>query len=311
MRLCSIFALSCFCTATLALHLPIPAPLQLAAHASALPETDEELEELSAAGIKNVWFLDGDAFARGGPSTRRPVMMLHLQKMGGSLMCSLARNAERVVEGPNCNWKHVDFDPGINATPPTCAERVEHFTSHNFTYGQVERPFEKGDHCPNDFIYFTMMRDPISTATSIINFHPVEGGHENLLQCVEAGRQDCGQDLKYPDTVHWLDNYMVRFVLGTDVDMLPPGAITDEHAQAAIKVLEQFDLVATLEGIKSKTTQQSLNTLLGWNLAMEEDLDGKWNPSKHTHEFTSEQRTRLRSLLRHDYTLYSHFNFTA
>jgi hypothetical protein len=309
MNLGSKFALCYFCTATLALRLPGPAPLQLASHASELPDADDVLEELSAAGVKRIWLVDKDNARE--PGTRRPVMMLHLQKMGGSLMCSLARNAERVVEGPNCNWNHVDFDPAINATRPTCAERVEHFTTHNFTYGQVERPFEKGDHCPNDFIYFTMMRDPVSAATSIINFHPIEGGHENLLQCVEAGRQYCGQDLKYPDTVHWFDNYMVRFVLGRDVAMLPPGAITDEHAQAAIRVLEQFDLVTTLEGIKRGTTQQSLNTLLGWNLAMEEDLDGKWNPSKHIHEFTSEQKKRLHSLLRHDYTLYRHFSLTT
>jgi len=270
--------------------------------AAAAIEKHGLIDEISAAGIPNMFDI---SLVRNMSGTRKHAMMLHLQKNGGSLMCALAHRSEHVVQPAHCcNWKHRDFVEPL--TPPTCAERVAHFAKGGFTYGQIERPFMKEDHCPNDFIYFTMMRDPVSTALSIINYHPPEGGHAQLLQCVEAKRQDCGEHLKFKDTTHFFDNYMVRFILGPEINSLPLGEITDEHAQAAIKVLEQFDVVATLEGFKTAGTQRSLNAVLGWSLATEEP--SKVNASPNKYKFTPEEETRLRALLQHDYTVYNRFH---
>jgi len=257
------------------------------------------IDESSAAGIPSMLKL-----LLGKPEKKR-AMMLHLQKMGGSLMCHLAKYVEHVVQPQhNCNWWHQDFVLR-NRTSPTCAQRVAHFEKGGFTYGQIERPFRKTDHCPDDFSYFTMMRDPVSAALSIINFWPVEGGHEQLLQCVEARRRDCEEHLKNKHMTHWFDNYMIRFILGPEVYDLPLGEITEEHAQAAIKVLEQFDLVTTLEGFKTASTQKALNAVLGWSLGMAEPPHIRPSPKKY--QFTPEQETRVRALLQHDYTLYNHF----
>jgi len=258
------------------------------------------IDESSVAGIPN---MSDIPLVRNMSGTRKRAMMLHLQKMGGSLMCDLAHRREHVVQPEHCcNWEHRDFG---SLAPPTCAERVAHFAKGGFTYGQIERPFRKEDHCPNEFIYFTMMRDPVSAAKSIINYHPPEGGHAKLLGCVEAKRQNCSDHLRWKDTPHFFDNYMVRFILGSEINMLPLGEITDEHAQAAIKVLEQFDLVTTLEGFKTAGTQRSLNAVLGWSLATEQP--SKVNASPNKYKFTPEQETRLRALLQHDYTVYNRF----
>jgi hypothetical protein len=200
---------------------------------------------------------------------------------------------------------------------PTCAEREAYFAGHGFTYGQIERPFRFGDYCPDKFLYFTMLRDPVSAARSIINYIPVKGGHEKLLQCVEAKRPDCGDHLGsnwFARTQNWFDNYMNRYILGPEVFELPTGEVNDTHAQAAIKVLDQFDLVVTLEGFATGSTQKSLNALLGWSLALEKPSSvlpsqpSSVHPSPEKYNFTAEQETRLRALIKHDYTVYNHFN---
>merc|ERR1719401_847772 len=107
------------------------------------------------------------------------------------------------------------------------------------------------------------------------------------MHCVEQKRQDCAHGLRWPSEHYWFDNHMVRAILGPEVFALPIGQITDEHAQAAIKLLDKFDLVITLESLAnnaSSAAQKSLNAVLGWNLKTSRKcLPGKkCNPSWKT-----------------------------
>eukprot|EP00238_Polyblepharides_amylifera_P015626 CAMPEP_0196576364 /NCGR_PEP_ID=MMETSP1081-20130531/5642_1 /TAXON_ID=36882 /ORGANISM="Pyramimonas amylifera, Strain CCMP720" /LENGTH=161 /DNA_ID=CAMNT_0041894947 /DNA_START=78 /DNA_END=560 /DNA_ORIENTATION=- len=75
---------------------------------------------------------------------------------------------------------------------------------------------------------------------------------------------------KWSTQVALFDNFYIRFLLGKDVFMLPPGAINSTHEEIAKKVLQGFNLVVpqtNLQGVR-----QVLERVLGWDTGNEQLL---------------------------------------
>jgi len=233
-------------------------------------------------------------------------MWVHIHKAAGTTMCKMAREMAESVAFPvkNCNYLGVWFD-GYKAlatgtmgksTWTTCSQRRKLFKENNFTWAAIEREVGEGDLCFNDFVYGTVVRQPIDRMESSVNFEEFWYYGEQIA-CIKRGQ--CKDQGKFT----MFDNYMVRSLLGYDGMWLPPGGVTKSHLQKAVRLLERFDLVLPLEFLDCPQVVAKMDRVLGWHVA----TMGRRNDHFHAIPFSEGERNDIREINRYDRALYEHF----
>lgn len=307
------------------------------AHFLALRFNSEESQHLRREGVevRDQDYLDlnmtipMDPHWKGGPlpTHRKPMVWLHISKAGGSTICRLSKMMGENVPGPQaCTWSGIDNPPSDKFNSyhdlpermprhlsKTCEEREDWYKKHNITLSMIERPLEKQDYCPEKFMYGTIMRDPVTLASSTVEWDAyiqntsLVNARENYrrhLACVEQQNLTLCKEASLKTWMPlWynFDNKLIRWVLGPEVFLLPPGKITEEHARAAIEVLKKFDIVIHVETVMARTVRSLMRVKLGWVY----DVTPKMNWHAHHMPFTLEEEKRIRTLNRLDYQVYN------
>jgi hypothetical protein len=182
----------------------------------------------------------------------RPMLWIHIHKNAGSTMCALAaKNGERVITPhSNCNWiGHDQWSLTYKHKLTSCETRRQAFHARGATWGQIERDIQSHDFCEG-FEYGIMLRDPLDHAVSMTRFDDVD-----IRQHVACLRNSSCKGVAF----HVYDNFLIRMMLGKTGMLIEPGRVTLEHATRVIKLIEKFDVVATLNNF-----QDTLPAKLGW-----------------------------------------------
>lgn len=272
---------------------------------------------------------DADAPALTAPALagRKPVLWFHIHKSAGTTICRQARvHGERVVwpsKWCESELLHDFYVPGNGQEDfhrtSTCSDRLSLYASHNFTFGSIERQLEPGDHCFGHLVYATAVRESIARMASQINFRgrfPIQ----EVIPCLEQaaavhGRGSAcplrslpGPEYSLEHGFVYFDNYVVRMLGGSATMTLPPGGVNASHLDAAIKVLDQFDLVVPLEELDSKSSQAELDRVIGWHPdenSHERESDPDTDPTPFV-ELSDDDSKRLRSINKYDVALYDY-----
>jgi hypothetical protein len=264
----------------------------------------------------------------------KPVVWIHLHKVGGTAICNMAGSNGEIVISPsvNCNWLPSDDVHTVAVerwttsviklrSPISCDKRREILQNTGFTWSHIEREINEDDLCPEDFHYATMLRDPVAHAQSMVNFMAAElqyAPHHYTdmdftqygvyLNCFEAGAETC-PNLSHPHPLAlWIyfDNPVVRMLGGTDILRLPPMGITSSHAQMVIDRLSKFDAVFILEMIDFPDQHQRLTDTYGW-LNFQALASGDNTDAVKKISFSDDEKARIQKLNMHDYAVYNHF----
>jgi len=233
---------------------------------------------------------------------RKPVMWVHIHKAAGTAVCCAARYRE-YFGGPyvfnNCNLPKDNYNMKYTEawTRPTipCGNRLAQMVETNSTWMSIERPLLQSDIC-SSFIYATMLRQPMSSIESFINFdlYANKTQFTSILSCIQDG--SCHDDVE-----SWLlfDNLIVRMLAGVDAVRAPPGGINSSHLQQARDVLSTFDLVLLFEQSDDAQSRQAMKDVIGWNLPLTRS-----NVKEHTVHLTPEEKEQMASINTYDVALY-------
>ena len=108
------------------------------------------------------------------PERPKPIVMLHVSHTGGTFLCNQAKaNCEAVwpdslrapVKTLDCN------EPGMYGKVEAylnCTTRRRLLARAGVTFSALERGFETGEFCPDDFDYIAMLRDPVDLIQSLL-----------------------------------------------------------------------------------------------------------------------------------------------
>jgi hypothetical protein len=261
---------------------------------------------------------------------KKPLIWLHVHKVAGTFMCSMAKRNHETVARPenNCNWMgHDGFRlSGKPSARRSCSKRAKMYRENGFTYGQIEREIHDDEAC-DKFSYGVMFREPVGLAQSLMNYelwYQVNQEHNdyeypflNFPPDVAVWLKDKIDAKAVPGNQlapwAWLDNFQTRF-LANAFDV-PAGQITKEHLSRARAFLKKNDFtVSVLEDLSSTGAQ--LFQEIGWtwdkdvlNNNSTASLDDilKNNPSQKTGQrsFTPEEKEYLRNLNKYDLELYN------
>lgn len=217
------------------------------------------------------------------PMKHRPVLWLHLPKAGGLAMCELSKaNGEKFMystDQRSCNWQPYDdsrAEAEVSTRMPTCTDRSETWFASGFSWSQIERPLRKEDLCGDQFLYGTMLRNPVELVKSLIgsyvpNSTPPGQDPTSILNCLEAVKTgynaSCASTSLPPSkNAYWkyFDNPMVRMLAGPEVWALPPAGVNTTHRELAIQRLNDFDLTLLLEYLGQNQTKEDLRKAFGW-----------------------------------------------
>jgi hypothetical protein len=257
-----------------------------------------------------------------GDKKSKPLVWLHIHKAGGTIMCKLAQQVEKVVTpNANCNWKsHDDFpNSGAGASHSTCEERLRYFNEHGFTYGQLERELGEESELCEDFQWGTMLREPMALVQSMVNFHlwmrdafePTRPDiPDNLVTFLEDKiSQGVGPG---PETglPAMFDNFQTRYL--ASAFHVPVGKISEEHVEIARRRLADHNVaVGILEDMPTKGAE--LFEKIGWPVSLARSLQSRTENSitqlrskkkSKLRQFTAEESEYLENLNQHDIALY-------
>lgn len=206
---------------------------------------------------------------------KKPMLWLHIHKAAGTTICHLARdNGENVVQPSiNCNWEGKDQRLNFMDAPSvTCAERAKFFRDAHFTFGAIERELYNGSYCPSDFDYGVMLRRPLDLFISLLDYRPeLHSTYRDTLRCLS--NNSCPPVRRQTETGDWvvdnlwayLDNFVVRLLLGPKGIKVPIGGITYYHFKKAADVLSTFQVVTFLEDLSTRSTKEMFASRLGWD----------------------------------------------
>ena len=263
-----------------------------------------------------------------GPSSRLPVVFVHMHKSGGTVMCHLAYdNGEQLRKdwvSQNCNDPQEDIAQLKLGDSTSCETRIRR--AANVSYQSLERWL---DHqlCPGNFQYATLLRDPFDRMVANFNFAGRKMAYAKAISVDDVMRWTTPGQVSFVRGQQLLDasmpaydNFYIRVLCGPDVYLLPAGAIRREHLEWAKARLDQFSVVMTHENITRHARQ--LTSRFGWpklamNCAQQEDSvhfreDLPWVREilcQHSGDiasspFTKNQMVRLKKQNALDYELY-------
>lgn len=250
----------------------------------------------------------------------KPVIFYHIHKGAGSAMCRLALENGETGSGiyGGCITDDRDDHNNLSHIVP-CEERL--LTQHFFhpSWVAIEREYQDADYCPDNFMYATLLRDPMTRIESEIRYFEGDWGDSDrqlsnlkLSACLFNASETCENSLSPNMLTHFvhLDNFMVRTFGGPEVLKLPPGSLNATHVQMALRTLSKFDLVARVEDLTHPNLQNKFRELFGWqNFSSLTEPTQPWN--YHTNPYgnyewnSQELRASLREVNKHDYALYN------
>jgi len=247
---------------------------------------------------------------------RKPLLMVHVHKAGGTYMCKMARVVGMRIPPTACNWEEPDgYRMSCKGGPfPTCAERAAEYHASGWTAGAIERELYDSDICPNDFRYSVLLRDPIRLIQSNLNFNyngyhgPPADESMEILKAELAGRGVGSEDDKTGQCGHWkyMDNFQVRILAGAT--SVPAGKLTTAHLETARARLSKFVAVEKLENMANPSRRSAFFGKLGWLVdAAEHEQEEKEQVSRKVMQFSEVQVSFLRKLNALDYELYHSF----
>lgn len=258
---------------------------------------------------------------------QRPLLWLHIHKMAGSFTCAIAAaNGERIVApSENCNWLEHDHFWGVSGIGRpdrkqiTCIERAAYFRQWKFTFGMIEREMTDADFC-SQFRYGTVLREPLSYLSSILgserafirqaaeHFGFKLDNNYNLTAFLRSAFDFASPNGVAPRSPEhefgipgwkFLDNFMIRIILGSGAFNLGRGRINKTHLDRAIQRLQEFDVVHVIRPTNGWT---GLSPQVGWNLTTQSKVNvGQDDPP------SDETTTLLKQLNRYDVKLFEYF----
>lgn len=255
------------------------------------------------------------------PKRGKPMIWVHVHKSAGTTMCHLAfLNREKVPPNCNCNWKGHDgwHQLGLGAHT-SCENRTRLFQEHKWTWTQIEREIQPDDFCEG-FAYGVNLRDPVKLAVSWIN-HEMQKGHIENASSVATWHQqgnDCKETVELVECPgqpigklpSWLilDNFMVRFLLGTEGMQIPPGQVTEDHADRVIKILSKFEVVGIVEELYQRSHRELFQDELGWKVPIKGRRASRANHRAHSiTQFPESFLAYVRETTKMDAKVYEHF----
>lgn len=201
-------------------------------------------------------------------------------------MCELAKLAGEVVQpgDHNCNFKRADGWAVSGNAPKglTCDQRRGKIKDTNATWYSIERELWEHDmECKEDFVYATMLREPISLMRS---FMQMEGDWDRKfisdlrtemetpsppIACPPGADPPSRTSSKWGCGVNpsmkFLDNFQVRSL--AYAMEVPAGKINITHYERAKKMLhETFDIAIRLEDLPAN--KNDFFKALGWDARM-------------------------------------------
>lgn len=249
----------------------------------------------------------------------KPMMWIHIHKAAGTTMCWLAKqNGEKVVQpNENCNWVDQlrstsdDVSEFMEVPKVTCEDRAAYFFDNGFTWGQLERELYPGSFCPDAFDYGIMLREPEELITSFFDFQLPH--YHDFLRCLGANNCD---PISPGNVDHWMgrnawifmDNFVVRVLLGQEGMKVPIGGITLDHWQAAVDRLSKFRIVAFVEDLSKYATADMFKNKLSWHAGV---LTTHANPTRDRANLTDDEIALIRNRTAYDKKLYDHFRREA
>lgn len=263
-----------------------------------------------------------------GPTSRLPVVFVHMHKSGGTVMCHLAYDNGERLRGDwvsqNCNDPQEDIGHLQLGDTTSCETRIRR--AANVSYQSLERWLDR-QLCPGNFQYATLLRDPLDRMVANFNFARRKMAYARDISVDDVMRLTLPGQVSFVNGQQLLDasmpaydNFYIRVLCGPDVYLLPAGAIRREHLEWAKARLDQFSVVMTHENITRHARQ--LTSRLGWpklamNCAQQEDSvhfqeDAPWVREilcQHASDiasspFTNTQMALLKKQNALDYELY-------
>jgi len=259
--------------------------------------------------------------SEGGVRRTRPVQWLHVHKSLGSTVCSVAQQmGERVVQPHvNCDSPELGdtYEQRFDEQRVSCAQRRRLFDRGGFTWSAVETQLEPGDFCKGDFIYATVLREPIERLESQVNYRVDEDHlappcrYDEIIDRIGSSRTSPRFDSECRLQAPAYDNYLVRLLAGKEAMDLPSGGVNASHAAKALAVLDQFDLVIPMGDISGDRALGDMAELFGWDVKPHHFRphyswtgDVEHAGGRHAVRFSEEEVRHLRRINRYDLALY-------
>ena len=219
--------------------------------------------------------------------TKRPVFFMHLHKAAGTTLCLLAlSNGHRAAGmkqderdpktklkyGFNCNI--LGDDPGhlglgvANQESTfgqaegrmTCKQRGGLMNERKWTFSAIERWIYPQEICPDQFIYITCLRDPVSRIKSSVKFH-VRQTEDMVVSWATKHEFNAAAPISTGSPS--VDNFYTRSFAGKITYLKPLGSVNDLDLAVAKATIDRFEAVLILEHFDRDLVQ--LEKLLGWN----------------------------------------------
>lgn len=182
-----------------------------------------------------------------------------------------------------------------------------------YTFSAIERVLTEEDLKCNNYLYGTILRDPLAAARStLVNNRFTDIEKQRILSGIRNGDSNVDTP-SYPghdhgrlpnwDNYHHFDNFATRTLSGDYT--VPAGMMEMKHLEKAKARLQSMDVVLLLEELADHSVQ--LETSFGWNMtgAFAKTKDNS-HPEEHTVQaFTEEEEEFLRTVNHLDYELFA------
>lgn len=236
------------------------------------------LEEMEEIGMEGIALLDNNGATKTANATEKPLLFIHVHKAAGNTMCHLGQMFENLAQAGQhadscCNIYDVEarIDDRMNQIGTrssegfaSCGERANYMKRNIYSYSQIERGLREDDvrrECFDRFRFATLLRDPVDLAISASNWDKF-----NLTRVVQEHLERIGQPSPHDGFAHlFVDNYIIRTLLGKLGREIPIGGVTEEHAHLLISILKDFVYVGIVEDLSTHKVEADLEKVLGWS----------------------------------------------
>lgn len=249
------------------------------------------------------------------------MLFIHVHKAAGTTVCRSARIFETVPKETDtaCNWVNhpLGIDDCLNQISTKssagfvrCEDRARHMYQNKYTFSSIERGLREDDVrdvCFNLFRFSTFLRDPAQLAISASAWDEFD-----LIETMEKRRKREGTQIVEEDMLQFpflspllfVDNYVIRTLLGRVGREIPIGHVTANHAEQAIRLLERFLYVGIVEHMGDGRVANELNEKFKWQV---EEVP---KSNVHHNSYPTLNATimnALREMTEHDRVVYDHF----
>ena len=153
------------------------------------------------------------------------------------------------------------------------------------------------------FRFATLLRDPVDLAISASKWD-----ESNLTRVMQDHLESIGQPS--PEAYFmpfFVDNYVIRTLLGKLGREIPTGGVTEEHANLLISILKEFVYVGIVEDLSTHKTEEDLERVLGWSgIHMVRENTGTHDVAR-TDGLDPETVRTLKTAVKYDYMVYNFF----